>query len=177
MRRVPLVAIVVSVALLGGCGGGDTGTDERARGSAPTIALADVPEPVADVVLHLGGPAGEVELDRAGIEAIATESITIHEPFERRDRTFTVTPLADLAAVVGADDDAWLHLHALDDYTIELPLRDLTRSTAYLATADGDGADIALAEGGPIRVVFTENSPIGSNGDLWIWSVDSIRVG
>ena len=45
-----------------------------------------------------------------------------------------------------------------------------------LATAAGDGSEIPIESGGPIRIIFMDGVKAGANADQWIWSTKIIDV-
>jgi hypothetical protein len=146
--------------------------------SAPARPL---PAPSADAVLRITGVApGNVgatttKLDFATIDAIATERVTVREPFLKRDVTFTGVRMSQLLRRAGVPLSArTLHMHALDDYTVDLPIS--TFATDGLLATRADGRPIAIAKGGPIRLIFTGDDRTASNTDNWIWSIDSMRA-
>lgn len=149
-----------------------------AKGGDP---VGPLPRPEGPIVLTIAGgtgrnaAAGASEIDFAALEReLPQEELTVYEPFVKKDLTFTGVPMSDLLSAARVDATSGsLHLHALDDYTVELPLSEVV-SEGLLATRV-DGKRIAVAEGGPIRLVFGADSELGSNPDNWIWSVDSMR--
>ncbi len=48
-------------------------------------------------------------------------------------------------------------------------------SLALIATKR-DGAPIPYDQGGPIRIVFPDGTPLSSNLDAWNWSLASITM-
>ena len=64
---------------------------------------------------------------------------------------------------------------ALDDYVAEIPTDAETLRGVLLAYLQ-DGEEIAIADGGPIRLIFPDDNPASENVNNWIWSVRSARV-
>lgn len=176
-------ALALAVALVG-CGSRDA---PEATPTAPstvgTVAPpAPIPAPTGKPVLTITGAVtnhndgSAVLFDVGTLDQAASVTTQMYDPFAKKDVSFTGVPMADLLARVGVAAGATtVHLHALDDYKIELKAIDLADRGILLATKV-DGARIAVSDGGPIRLVFPANSTVGKNQDLWIWSVDSINV-
>jgi len=178
------VGAVALAAALAGCGGRDA--RETAPAAPSTVravaAPAPVPAPVGKPVLTLKGAVSNrndgaaVVFDLPTLDAMATATTQTHEPFVKKDMTFTGVPMADLLARAGITAAATkVRMHALDDYQVELSVADLADRRVLLATKAED-ATIPVAKGGPIRLVFPADSTVGKNRDLWIWSVDSMTV-
>lgn len=148
--------------------------------SAGSVRRGAVPAPQRQVLRVsgvTGGNAGATtRFDLATLERLPQVRVTLDEPFRNRRMTFTGPLVEDVLDVAGAPADATLsRWHALDDYRLRLGVPDLVRDRAVLATREG-GRPIAVAEGGPIRVVFPDGVPLGRNDDNWIWSVDAVHV-
>lgn len=149
-----------------------------AKGGHP---VGPLPRPEGPVVLTIAGgtggnaAAGATEVDFATLEReLSQEELTVYEPFVKKNVTFTGVPMSDLLSAARVDATSGsLYMHALDDYTVELPLSGVA-SDGLLATRV-DGKRIPVAEGGPIRLIFGTDSELGSNPENWIWSVDSMR--
>ena len=59
---------------------------------------------------------------------------------------------------------------------MSLSLADVRAGGILLATGDGSGAHIPIADGGPTRIVFLKGLPAGANADQWVWSLKTIDV-
>jgi hypothetical protein len=158
---------------------------ERSERGAPVeeraAALVPFAPPTAKPVLTVTGVArGNVgrhvtRVDFATLDRLATRTVTIHEPFLKRDVEVSGIPMDEVLRRTGAGTSAReVKLHALDDYEVGLPVSGIV-SDALLATRL-NGAPMKIAKGGPIRLVFTAESKLAANTDNWIWSIDSIRV-
>lgn len=174
MTRVRAALPVVLAILLGGCGGDDAGGIRPHGGTASVDPRAPLPAAKGERVVALRRGGREVALDLATLRGLPQGRLTVREPFRRRTMSFVGVRLGDL---LGADrgKGGELHLHALDDYHVEIPLEELGEDDALLAW-QADGRRIATAEGGPVRVVYPAGSSLGRNRDNWIWSVEAMRV-
>jgi hypothetical protein len=190
MRLLPLLSVAVTVAtaclLPAGCGDGAAPTSSSKPTPAPAArtpaAMATVPVPKGDVVLRLSrvGAAnrrrGVAAFDLATIDRLADTDVTVREPFLKRDMRFSGVRLKSLLGAARAPAAAKrVQMHALDDYTVDLTVDDLIASDALLATR-ADGKTIPVAKGGPIRIVFLGDTKTARNSDMWIWSVDSMKI-
>ena len=121
------------------------------------------------------GNAGAIvtKLDFATLDGIAHTTLTVREPFLKRDVTFTGVPMGELLSRAGAEPASKsLYQHALDDYHVDLSFAGVA-ADAMLATR-ANGKPIPIADGGPIRIVFTSGSKLGALTDNWVWSIESI---
>jgi hypothetical protein len=186
----PRVLIVTAVAVLAGAGALVISSMGSSKGTAPApprpavVRAAPVkalPAPMDDAVLRISGVvhgnvgARTTKLDLATLDAAAHESVTVHEPFLKHDVTFTGVRMSELLRRAGVDATArTLHMHALDDYQVDLPIAAFA-ADGMLATR-ANGKPIPIAKGGPIRLIFTATSAVAANTDNWIWSLDSVQV-
>ena len=181
IRNLLAAVSVLAVAVaLPGCG--ETGTHAATPAARAAAAPAPVPAPSGKPVLTIAGAVSNpndgnaVEFDLSTLDAMATVTTDMYEPFVHKTITFTGIPMVDLLARAGISPAGTrVRLHALDDYNVELTVADLSDPRILLATKAGN-ARIPVADGGPIRLVFPDGSKVGKNKDLWIWSIDSITV-
>jgi len=183
--RVRLLGALVSVAVLASaCGGADAPTGGAADDAgAGGVDIADeqiyggfpVDPPAPDeVVLTLIG-AERVELTMAQLEALAVTEVTLDEPFVRRRETFRVIPLGDLFDLAGIADEETVATIALNDYRYLDGAGVLRGAQALLAVAR-DGGPIPMDAGGPVRIVFADDSAYAGMLDAWNWSLRTISV-
>ena len=150
------------------------------RGS---IAVGDpIPAPNGKSVLRVTG----VESGNAGTHATALDfrtleqmprvNVRVHEPFLKRDMSFSGVRMSDLLAVIGVSPSAGsIYMHALDDYHVTLTQDQLDSAGAVVATR-ANGARIAIKDGGPIRIIMSRSSRVADNSDNWVWSLDRMGV-
>ena len=184
-KAAAAVSALVLTLALASCGERPRKTGVTSAGQliSATVRPAPVPAPSGKPVLIITGAVTNrnddtaVAFDMRTLDALATVTTRIHEPFVEKDLTFTGIPMIDLMARAGIATTATkLQLHALDDYKVELTMADIADRGVLLATKI-DAARIPLSAGGPIRLIFPAGSTLGKNKDMWIWSVDSITVG
>lgn len=167
-RERSLAVLVAALVAVGAAG--CSGTSGTAAVSSDVVSAP--PAPVGEVVLRVHGPAGETAWDLAALEALPQRGVTTWEPFLATETSFTGPSLVEVLAASGIDDGE-IMVGALDDYIVDLEVEDLRDDDVVLATLHA-GAAMAIADGGPIRVVFGPDSRVGANEDLWIWSVSWI---
>ncbi|WP_336921079.1 molybdopterin-dependent oxidoreductase [Aquipuribacter sp. SD81] len=177
-RHAALLAVPLLLLPLAACG-------EDAAAAVTTVSAGsvstvdDVPAPDEDdVVLTFTGGAtntdGELRLSLAQLESMPTVEATVHEPFLDEDVVFRGVPLEDVLALVDLPDDVdTVHTVAYNEYAVDLPLSVADTPGAILATR-ADGEEIALEDGGPTRVVFTDEHPAAGDEALWIWSLATV---
>jgi len=169
-----LVGLALAATACAGLGGTavvvpEIVADEDIYGGFPV----DPPAP-DEVVLTLEGSV-RVELTMAELEDLASVEVTLDEPFARRVETFRAIPLADLFALAGIGREETVQTIALNDYRYADGAGALMDAQALLAVAR-DGAPIPMDAGGPIRLVFADDSSYSRLLDAWNWSLRTIRV-
>jgi hypothetical protein len=187
----PLAVMLLAVVGLAACQSGKS-DDQRPQPSATTspqvvsagslVAGEPVARPRGDVVLTMSGQIAtynqgrRLALDLRSLERMRTVRLETTEPFLKRRVKLDGVMLADLLTVAGVSSSASkLHITALDDYKVDFSLDDVRSSQMLLATK-ADGKRMPIDRAGPIRVVFPDNSSLGRNPDLWIWSVSTMQV-
>jgi hypothetical protein len=188
--RLVVVALVAALAVAA-CGGKEAAPTQAAAPDPSTPKVVNdgtlaagktLPVPKGEVVLTVSGDIGtankgkKLELDLASLEKMRRVRLEAAEPFLKRRVVFEGVLLSDLLAVAGVPDSASkVSLTALDDYKVEFKVSDIRSSQMLLATK-ADGKHMPVDRSGPIRIVFPDSSTLGRNPDLWIWSVESMKV-
>jgi hypothetical protein len=187
---------VVAVALAAMLAVAACGKDEKAPQAAPTGSESEpkvvssgtltagqkVSAPREEVVLTMSGAIGarnkgkKLALDLASLERMRTVQVEATEPYLKKKLTFEGVMLSDLLAVADVPESATkLHVTALDDYKVDFSLADVRSSRMLLATKT-DGKHMPVERAGPIRIVFPDDSSLGRNPGLWIWSISDMQV-
>jgi hypothetical protein len=187
MKRTACAAIGAAAlaVVLAACGSSTPAGSSAPAATTSAAALpppTPVPPPKGKVVLKLSGTLSNhnagalLVFDQKTLDAMATTSATLYEPFVKHDIRFTGIPMSSLLGRAGISRAATkVRMHALDDYRVDFQVADLTAPGVLLAVK-ADGRAIPVAKGGPIRLVFPPQSSVGGNKDLWIWSIDSMAV-
>jgi hypothetical protein len=134
------------------------------------------PPAAADPVLTVkGGSAPPLSLKLDALNALGSQAVTIDEPFVKRRETYAGVPLAAVLGKAGIPDSATIDTVGLDDYHYIGTVKLMIESRALIAT-ERDGAPIPYDQGGPIRIVFPDGTPLSSLLEAWNWSLTSITV-
>jgi hypothetical protein len=151
----------------------------------PAVLLPDqpVPAPSTEPVLTVTGlidvtnGGNALRLDAGTLDSLGRLRLTVYEPWVKQTLNFQGVWLGDLLRIARPDPAAMtVHITALDDYQVNLPLADVLAGGVLLATRDGDGHPIPVEDGGPTRIVFAEGVPSGASADQWIWSLATIDI-
>jgi hypothetical protein len=187
MRTRLLAAVAAgTVTLLGpvACASTPTSADSTQPPTASTTpstsnpyggATIDPPAAAAPVLTVKGGSAPPLSLSLDTLKALGSKTVTLDEPFVRRRETYSGVPLAAVLGKAGIPDSATIDTIGLDDYHYISTAKPMIESQALIAT-DRDGAPIPYDQGGPIRIVFPDGTPLSSVLDAWNWSLASIAV-
>ena len=138
------------------------------------VPSIDPPAPNEPVLTVTGGSA-PLNLTLDQLNALGNVTITIDEPFAKKRQTFSGVPLATVLAKAGVPDTATINTVALNDYHYANAVGPMVASLALIATKR-DGAPIPYDQGGPIRIVFPDGTPLSSVLDAWNWSLAAITV-
>jgi hypothetical protein len=117
------------------------------------LAFTD-PADASDTILAVTGKVtgGEMNLTLAQIEAMGSARIVTTTPWHDGRVTFEGVPMARFLAAVGAHGTT-AFVQALNDFSIDIPLSDLTRFEAVLAFKT-NGSYMEIADKGPLFIVF-----------------------
>jgi hypothetical protein len=120
---------------------------------------------------------GTLSLDQAQLDGLGLLAMNVNDPWAKQRIGLQGVWLRDLVDVARPDSAATsLHVTALDDYQIDLSLADVRGQSIFLATRTGDGAALPVEEGGPTRVVFTDDLASRFSPEMWIWNIETIEV-
>lgn len=185
-RRAAACALTVAALATGlaGCGGSSSSagtTTTTATTTAAATVTTPVPRPTGATVLTMSGSVSRpnvgrrVVFDMAGLEHGGASRITLYEPFKKRDMSFRAVRFRDVLAAAGVTGGT-LHMTALNDYSVDVPFDVAAADGVWLATRNGDGSAIRIADGGPIRLVFAKDAKGADVDRYWIWSISAIDV-
>lgn len=122
---------------------------------------------------------GEVvaTLDREALEAVGRFEVRTNTPWDDDTVSFEGPLLRDLADAVGFDDSA-IAVHALNDYSSEIPLADMRDIDVILAVRK-NGEYMPIADMGPAFVVYPYDSDRHLRDRVYyarsVWQVSRIR--
>ena len=182
-RTLLLVALG---AVLAGCSTASDGSSQgsssptaspSASSTSPYGTLTIDPAGPDDPVLEVdGGSSGHQSFTMVQLEALGTTTITVDEPFVKKRQSFTGVPLSAILTKAGIAGGVKITTHALNDYDYANVASAFTGSEAIVAT-QRDAARIPLDQGGPIRLVYPDGTPMSGVLDAWNWSLASIATG
>ena len=183
--RVALAGASVVVAL--GCG-----SAESTGSSTPGPSVVKVPDadasvvpsaPQGDAVLTITGRiagtngAGALTLDQAQLDRLGLLAVSVEDPWAKKRIDVQGVWLRDLVGLARPDAGATsLRFTALDDYQIDLTLAEIRAEPVFLATRTGAGGALPVEDGGPTRVVFTDDVAGRFSPDQGIWNIETIEV-
>jgi hypothetical protein len=189
-RVIRLVAVgLVAMLAVAACGKDEESPQVAPTASTPQVVSSGtltagekIAPPKDEVVLELSGEIGapnqgkKLALDLASLEQMRTMRLEAIEPYVKKKLQFEGVLLSDLLALAGVPASATkLQVTALDDYKVDFSLADVRSSKMLLATKT-DGAHMPVEKAGPIRIVFPDDSSLGRNPGLWIWSISTMKV-
>ncbi|AKK30082.1 molybdopterin-dependent oxidoreductase [Mycobacterium sp. EPa45] len=184
--RNRLLAVVTAGAIslaVGGCAVGPGSDDPSAAPAAPksgqplnpyTQGTVDPAAPNSPVLTVVGGTT-PLSLTLDQLNSLGNATISIDEPFVNKRETYSGVPLATVLDRAGIPDSATIDTDAIDHYHYVSVVKPMVDSQALIATRR-DGAPIPYDQGGPIRIVFPDGTPLSSVLDAWNWSLTSITV-
>lgn len=104
-----------------------------------------------------------------------SKTINIYEPFLKKRQSFTVIPMKNFFLLAGISGNDKVETKALNDYIYTNTASKFITAQAFIAIKRG-GTPIAYDQGGPIRIVFADDSKWAKELDAWNWSLSSIGV-
>lgn len=151
---------------------------------AAPLPAQDLPPLAGPVVLTVTGldpaayPGGQLTLDMAMLRALPADQFTTSTIWTEGTHTYTGVMLKTLAVAVRAGDRD-LELHALNDYTVQIPAGEATATAPLIAYAV-DGAPMSVRDKGPLWVIYPFDDGAEFRTDTTfsrsIWQLDRIEV-
>jgi hypothetical protein len=156
--------------------------------SQPTLKKGDpIPVPKGDVILKVTGNTEtrnieddkSIQMDLATLESMGLVDYTVNDPFEKKDITYRGVLMSTLLDVLQVSSTAkTLHIVALNDYAVDVPIQDL-RNYPVIFALKADGEYMPISTHGPAMLVypyndFTFDQAVYNN--YWIWQIASIDV-
>ena len=138
------------------------------------------PADADDAILAVTGKVtgGEMNLTLAEIEALGSARIVTTTPWHDGRVTFEGVPMARFLDAVGAHGTT-AYVQALNDFSIDIPVSDLTRFDAILAFKT-EGNYMEIADKGPLFIVFPYDDVEEVRNALFysrsVWQIHSIEI-
>jgi hypothetical protein len=145
-----------------------------------------IPVPATDPILTFSGNIGTtnvgptLSLDMPTLERLGLVTYSIDDPWRKERTVYTGVLVSDVLKAVAAPSSATsLHMTALDDYEVDLPIAMVQKYPILLATR-ADGKYMSIDSGGPTRIIYPyDTSPeldALATKDQLIWSIKSLEV-
>jgi len=138
------------------------------------VPSIDPPAPNEPVLTVTGGTT-PLSLTLDQLDALGATTVTIDEPFAKKRQTFSGVPLKAVLVKAGIPETATIETLALNAYRYASAARPMIDSGALIATRRDNGP-IPYDQGGPLRIVFPDGTPLSSVLDAWNWSLATINV-
>jgi hypothetical protein len=168
MRKIAVVAVALSLTVL------STFPTTAAEKNPYGISTVDPAGP-NEVVFTVSKGSKKTEFVTARILKMKSKTISIYEPFLKKRQTFTVIPMKNFFSLVGITGQDKVMTVALNDYIYTNTAAQFISAGAYIAIKR-NGLDIPYDQGGPLRLIFADDSKWAKNLDAWNWSLAAIRV-
>ena len=192
MRRISLVARAAGLLAVLGVAACSNHSATESTQSAPSSAASSVaastpttsnpygvpsidPPAPNEPVLTVTGGTTPLSLTLDQLDALGATTVTIDEPFAKKRQTFSGVPLKAVLVKAGIPETATIETLALNAYRYASAARPMIDSGALIATRRDNGP-IPYDQGGPIRIVFPDGTPLSSVLDAWNWSLATINV-
>jgi len=178
-KRFKLLALTLSLLLgssmaLAACGSsGDTA--ETSSTTNPYGANTIDPAPDGTPILTVTNGSVSTDYTLKELQEFSTKDISIFEPFVQEQQEFTVIPLSEIFSQNKVGESAEVGTVALNYYVYSNTAKNFTTHAGYVAIAR-QGKDIPYDQGGPIRIIFPDDSEWATNLEAWNWSIRNIKV-
>jgi hypothetical protein len=185
-RAISLVLIGFVLAALTACASAPAAPQVYTMVSEAKLKAGDaIPAPTGEVILTVSGLIGaknagdNIEMDLATIESVGLVDLDVTDPFEGGKVTFRGVLMSALLDLWKVDSAATtLHIVALNDYAVDVPMSDLRKYPVVFALMQ-DGKYMPVSTRGPAMLVypyddFTFDSTVYN--DYWAWQIKSIDV-
>jgi hypothetical protein len=185
-----MVMIVFALAIITAACSSSAATPTPApvytRVTPGTLKAGDaIPAPSQDIVLTVTGKIGTtnagstIVMDVPTLESVGLVDYKVHDPFEDKDVTYEGPLMSDLLALWKVPSDATnLHVVALNDYVVDVPISDIRQWPVVFAMKE-DGTYMPVSTHGPAMLVYPYNDFQFDHtvyNDRWAWQIKSIEI-
>jgi hypothetical protein len=169
MKKVLTTAFAITLAL------SVTTSAGAAENSNPYGTSVVDPAGPNETIFTVTKGSKRISFTNAKLNQLKSSTISIYEPFLKKRQTFTVIPMKYFFTLVGIAGKDKVGTRALNDYIYSNTAAKFIAANAYIAIKRNSQA-IPYDQGGPIRLVFADDSIWAKNLDAWNWSLASISV-
>jgi hypothetical protein len=128
-----------------------------------------------EIIFSVSKGSREADFTATRLLKMKSSVISIYEPFIKKRQKFTVIPIKNFFVLAGISGNDKVVTTALNDYSYTNTASKFIAANAYIAIKR-DGQPIPYDQGGPIRLVFADQSKWAKQLDAWNWSLASISV-
>ena len=171
MKRIHYSAIVLAIITLAL----QPITAQAASPKNPYGTATVDPAAPNEIILTITKGKTQATFAYSRLEKLKKSTISIYEPFLKKRQYFTVIPLERLFLFAGITGKDKVITKALNDYQFTATAQQFIDAHAYLAIKRS-GSPIGYDQGGPIRIIFPDDSKWAKNLDAWNWSLATIIV-
>ena len=168
MKRISTIGLAIAVSLL-------LAPQGFAADSNPYGGAKVSPPAPTETILTIKKGSVIKNISMNDLMKMKSKNITIDEPFVKKRQTFRAIPLKNLFALAGIKEGDRVQTIALNDYIYTNTAVAFTAADGYLAFSRS-GKPIGYDQGGPIRIIFPDDSRWAHFLDPWNWSLKSLKV-
>ena len=180
------LALIGILAVAVGCApAADPFSVVKSVGDSELSAGDAIPAPSEEVIVTVTGKIDNanvddtIQMDMPTIESVGMYEYTLADPFDEVEVTYQGPLMRDLLALWGVPADATnLHMVALNDYAVDVPIADLLKYPVLLAVKQG-GEYMPISTRGPSMLVYPYDDfdfDRALYDNYWIWQIKSIEV-
>jgi hypothetical protein len=169
-----LPVLLASSLILAACGSSEEAAESTVD-SNPYGTNAVDPAPPGTTILTVTNGSTSTDYTIEELQEFGTEDISIFEPFIKKRQGFTVIPLSEIFSRNNISESAEVVTAALNDYIYSDTAKNFTTNEGYLAIAR-EGENIPYDQGGPIRIIFADDSGWATHLDAWTWSIRDLKT-
>lgn len=147
-------------------------------------AAQSLPEPTERPILRIDGAIartnlnGQAVFDREMLLQLERHELTTHTSVTDGPQHFSGFLMRDLLALVGAEGET-ATAHALNDYVVDIPLRDFEEFDVLVAM-EMNGERLTARDKGPLWIVYPRDD-VDELQDIrfdyrWVWHLDSLKI-
>lgn len=174
--KLAIVSFIAGSSIFLGSQSAYSGSNFFAAAPANPYGGAEVdPLPITATIFTVTNGKTSTSYSMKSLLALKSKNISIYEPFVKKRQTFTVIPLSYFLSTNFITSTMKIETIALNNYSYSNSAGEFTLSKAYLAIKRA-GMDIPYNQGGPIRIIFPNNTKLSKSLDAWNWSLSEIKV-